>query len=134
MLDTGYEAAPYLCEHVPGARPRAAAAASPEPAASCDFRLYRTYLGKRIAKADVARLLKGETVTLKGLTSRRTGATFNAFVALDAARGWRPRIVGYPDEQPAQAGGARGRSAATRAPEAGTSSGSRQESIPGLDC
>ena len=134
VLDTGYEAAPYLCEHVPGARPRAAAAASPEPAASCDFRLYRTYLGKRIAKADVARLLKGETVTLKGLTSRRTGATFNAFVALDAARGWRPRIVGYPDEQPAKAGAARGRSTATRAPEAGTSSGSRQESIPGLDC
>lgn len=118
VMDVGNERVPYLCENNHGttsgrgaATPAAASAGgqgdapasptSPEGAPEpCDFRLYRDYLGKKLSKTDVKALLAGETVTLKGLVSRKTGDKFNAFVTLDPERDFRPRITGYPAEQP----------------------------------
>lgn len=112
VMDVGNERVPYLCEHNRGGRASQAAgpqgsagegaqgaAAAPE-AGACEFRLYREFLGKRLSKADVTALLKGETVTLKGLTSKKTGDKFDAFVALDPQQGFRLRITGYPAQQP----------------------------------
>ncbi|MEE8715932.1 MAG: DNA topoisomerase [Coriobacteriales bacterium] len=119
VLDVGNERVPYLCEHNPGAHRgnRGDAAtdgagqgggAAQEQGApgegACDFRLFRTFLDKRLPKADVARLLRGETVELKGLTSRRDGEKFNAYVALDPRQGYRLHITGYPAEQPRRKG------------------------------
>ncbi len=124
VLDTGNERVPFLCERNRGRRApepvgqspaTAAAAAAPvAPAApavpaaaagapaeeTCDFKLYRDYLGKRLSKTDVSGLLGLKTVELKGLTSQKTGDKFNAYVALDPERGFRLRITGYPAEQP----------------------------------
>jgi len=114
VLDVGNERVPYLCEHNRGNRPTApaqpagsqgsgegeAAGSSAAQQEGCEFKLYREFLGKRLSKADVTALLKGETVTLKGLTSKKTGDKFDAFVALDAAQGHRLRITGYPAQQP----------------------------------
>lgn len=98
VMDVGNERVPYLCERNRGGSTQHAEAAGEQ--ASCDFRLYRDYLGKKLSKSDVKALLAGETVTLKGLTSRKTGDKFNAFVTLDPERDYRPRITGYPAEQP----------------------------------
>ena len=81
----------------PSAAQGGAAPAAPQ---ECDFRLYRDYLGKKLTKSEVKALLAGETVTIKGLTSRKTGDKFNAFVVLDPERDYRMRITGYPAEQP----------------------------------
>lgn len=91
VLDVGNERVPFLCEHN-----RSGVQEGAQPV--CDFRLYRDYLGKKLGKTDVAALLAGKTVTLKGLTSQKTGALFDAFVAIDAERGYRPRITGYPPQ------------------------------------
>ncbi len=128
VVDTGNERVPFLCEHNRGRRDGAGAqgaaqagAASgqaaqggqpgvtqagqgtqaPEGApATCDFKLYRDYLGKRLTKTNVSALLALKTVELKGLTSQKTGDKFNAYVALDPQRDFRMRITGYPAEQP----------------------------------
>ena len=119
VMDVGNERVPYLCENNHGGGSRRAEVGAPgtgqsavaetagaqagvAPAApqECDFRLYRDYLGKKLTKSDVKALLAGETVTLKGLTSRKTGDKFNAFVTLDPERDYRMRITGYPAEQP----------------------------------
>ncbi len=130
VLDTGNERLPFLCERNRGRRAPepagqasmpaptgqtpaiegAPATAGVAPAAAgtptapveetCDFKLYRDYLGKRLSKTDVSSLLGMKTVELKGLTSQKTGDKFNAYVALDPERGFRLRITGYPAEQP----------------------------------
>ncbi len=101
VLDVGNERVPYVCEHNRHGRQAEGAGEGAGPAEPvCDFRLFREFLDKKLAKADVAKLLASETVTLKGLTSRKTQEKFNAFVALDAEQGWRLRITGYPAEQP----------------------------------
>ena len=105
VMDVGNERVPYLCEnnHGGGGRRAEPAGAAPGSAAApqeCDFKLYRDYLGKKLTKSDVKALLAGETVTLRGLVSRKTGDKFNAFVVLDPERDYRMRITGYPAEQP----------------------------------
>lgn len=124
VLDVGNERVPFLCEHNRGGRGGAAPAAETvaEPQGpACDFKLYREYLGKKLTKTETTGLLKGETVTIKGLTSKKTGEKFNAFVALDAEQGFRPRIVGYPAEQP------------EKKPASKPKQGDGQATLPGLE-
>lgn len=100
VVDTGREQSPYLCENVRRERVcNEAGEASWRDCGTCTFRLYRTYLGKKLTKTDVAALLSGKTATVKGLVSQRDGQKFEALVALDPERGFRPRIVGYPPKQ-----------------------------------
>ncbi len=108
VLDTANERVPFLCEHnrgrrgpapQPGQAPQTPDGA-PDAQQACDFKLYRDYLGKRLTKTNVSALLALKTVELKGLTSQKTGDKFNAYVVLDPQRDYRPRITGYPAEQP----------------------------------
>ena len=91
VVDVGNDKVPYLCEHnkkdaAPGEQ-------------TCDFRLGREHLGKKLPKADIPKLLKGETVLVKGLTSKRDGSKFEAYLALDPQRDWSVRITGYPKNE-----------------------------------
>ena len=129
VLDVGNERVPFLCEHNRTPAPQEQGAGQ-----SCDFRLYREFLGKKLTKAEVKALLGGETATLKGLVSKKTGERFDAFVALDPEQGHRPRITGYPPMSEATAkANAKAREAARKAAEKEARRPSNQASLPGLE-
>ncbi len=92
VLDVGNDRVPLLCEN------NRRGAAGESQSASCDFRLFREYLGKRFTKGEIGALLAGKTVTVKGLTSHKTGNLFDANLMLDPERDFRVRIVGYPEQ------------------------------------
>lgn len=124
VLDVGNERVPFLCEHNRSGQ---------EQQATCDFKLYREYLGKKLSKSDVKALLGGETVTLRGLVSKKTGEKFDAFVALDSEQGFRLRITGYPPVSEATAkANAKAREAARKAAEKEART-QGQASLPGLE-
>lgn len=129
VLDVGNERVPFLCEHNRTAAPQEQGAGQ-----LCDFRLYREFLGKKLTKAEVKALLGGETATLKGLVSKKTGERFDAFVALDPEQGHRPRITGYPPMSEATAkANAKAREAARKAAEKEARRPNNQASLPGLE-
>lgn len=130
VMDVGNERAPYLCErnvrpHGEGAEPAS------QGAQGCDFRLFRDFLGKKLSKADVSALLAGKTVTLKGLTSRKTGDKFNAYAMLDPASDYRLRITGYPAEQPKKKEPKQPKPPAEKKPK--VPGGPDQATLPGFD-
>ena len=128
VLDVGNERVPYLCEHNRGSAPQ-----DPGAQPSCDFRLYRDYLGKKLTKTEVKALLGGETVTIKGLVSKKTGERFDANVALDPEQGHRPRIMGYPPQSEATVkANAKAREAAQKAAEREAKKNS-QATLPGFE-
>lgn len=118
VMDVGNDRVPYLCEH----NDRGGEG-------TCDFKLFREYLGKRLSKTDVASLLGLKTITVKGMTSKKTGALFDGFVALDAEHDFRPHITGYPpqSERTAKAN-AQARAAAEKAAKAAS-----QATLPGFE-
>lgn len=118
VMDVGNERVPYLCEHN-----------SRGEEGTCDFKLFREYLGKRLTKADVTSLLSLKTVTLKGLTSKKSGELFDAFVAIDPEHDFKLRITGYPpqSERTAKA------NAAARAAAEKAAKQASQGTLPGFE-
>ena len=135
VMDVGNERAPYLCER--NVRPHGQTAPdaeggeAPGAPAGCDFRLFRDFLGKKLSKADVSALLAGKTVTLKGLTSKKTSDKFNAYAMLDPASDFRLRITGYPPEQPKKKEPKAPKAAAEKKPK--VPGGPDQATLPGFD-
>jgi DNA topoisomerase-3 len=53
---------------------------------TCDFVIWRKFMGKTFSRDEITRLLNGERIVKRGLKSKRTGSVFDAPLELEGGR------------------------------------------------
>lgn len=70
--------------------------------AGCGFKMFATFMGKKLTSKQMEKLLAGGKVTVKGLTSKKTGNKYDAYAKLSDTpneNGWyAAEMAGFPDK------------------------------------